>query len=214
MGTAFDVSEGSKAEIEKAIAENKIRDIVVEFPTDLPQLEEEAQGSYGGGGYGGRGGGGYGGRDSGGYGGRGGGRDSGGYGGRGGGRGGGGYGGRDSSGGGDRSQSRQTGGRGGDENKLYIGNLAYNTTESQLKDFVKQERFSATDVYLVKDQNGESRGFGYAVFGNSGDCNTGLGLNNKSLNGRALRVNNANEKPSGGGGGHSSGGGGGNYGRR
>lgn len=212
MGTAFDVSEGSKEEIEKAIEGKKITGFEVEFPTDLPELEEEAQGGYGGGGggYGGRGGGGYGGRGGGGYGG-----SSGGY----GGRGGGGYGGRDSSGGGDRnrsygnndrSQSRTVGGRGGDDNKLYIGNLAYNTTESQLKDFVKQERFNATDVYLVKDQNGESRGFGYAVFGNSGDASSGLGLNNRSLNGRALRVNNANEKPTG----STHGGGGGGYGGR
>lgn len=191
MGTAFDVSEDSKAEIENAIADKKFHSFEVEFPTDLPELEDMENQNRGGGGYGGGGnygGNSYGGNRNSGYGG--GNRDNYGR---------GNYGDRNNSYNNDRSQSRTVGGRGGDDNKLYLGNLAYNTSESQLKDFVKNERYRATDVYIVKDQNGESRGFGYAVFGNQSDAKDALGLNNRSINGRALRVNFANEKPGGGG---------------
>ena len=43
--------------------------------------------------------------------------------------------------------------------KLYVGNLAFTTSEAQLQ--TAFERFGATDVKLIVDQDGRSKGFGF-----------------------------------------------------
>jgi len=211
LGGAFDVSEDFKGEMDKFKEDQSYRGFEFDYPTALPDLEEDAAGSfgggyggrggYGGGGYGGRGGGGgYGGRGSGGFG-----NGGGGYGNRdGGGRSGGGYGGGSGGGYGGGSGGRGGGGSGGggrssanDDSKVYIGNLSYGTTQNQLQEFIEKSRYAPTDVYLVKSQDGESRGFGYATFADASAARKAIGLNNQNMNGRALRVNFANEKPSG-----------------
>jgi len=50
MGTAFDISEEFKHEIDDAISKKKLNGFEVEFPTKLPELEEEESRGYGGGG--------------------------------------------------------------------------------------------------------------------------------------------------------------------
>lgn len=65
----------------------------------------------------------------------------------------------------------------------------------------------------MKDrETGRSRGFGFVTFGSGAEADAAIiGLNEQELDGRRLRVNLANAKPSGGGGGGGYSGGGGGY---
>ena len=84
-----------------------------------------------------------------------------------------------------------------------------------------RQAFSAsgevTDVHIVSDrESGQSRGFGFVTMGNAQEAATAISaMNGAMLEGRALRVNEAEERPqrSGGGGGGFGGGGGGGGGR-
>jgi RNA recognition motif-containing protein len=77
-----------------------------------------------------------------------------------------------------------------------------------------------TDIHIAADrQTGQSRGFCFVTMGSADAAAKAIaGMNGKVLDGRALRVNEAEERPSGGGGGGRgggrSGGGGGGGGRR
>lgn len=67
----------------------------------------------------------------------------------------------------------------------------------------------------MKDrETGRSRGFGFVTFSGNEDAESAIqGMNEQELDGRRLRVNLANARPSGGGGGGGGyGGGGGGYG--
>lgn len=100
-------------------------------------------------------------------------------------------------------------------NRLYIGNLSYSATSDSLR-----EAFSAcgevTDVHIVEDRDsGQSRGFGFVTMGSATEAAKAISmLDGSSLGGRALRVNEAEERQSGGGGARRGGGGGGGGGRR
>lgn len=96
--------------------------------------------------------------------------------------------------------------------KLYVGNLSFNTSESQLR-----EAFSAfgevTSASLVMDRDtGRPRGFGFVEFSNDEHARAAINaMNGKNLDGRDLTVNEARprEGGAGGGGGGSRGGWGG-----
>jgi len=62
----------------------------------------------------------------------------------------------------------------------------------------------------MKDrETGRSRGFGFVTFGSDGEANAAINaLHDQELDGRRIRVNLANARPSGGGGGGGYGGGG------
>jgi cold-inducible RNA-binding protein len=96
-------------------------------------------------------------------------------------------------------------------NRLYVGNLAFHTTENTLL-----QTFSScgtvTEAKLVLDrETGRSRGFAFVSMATDAEANAAIEqLNGADLDGRALRVNIAEERrPSGGGGGFRGGGGGG-----
>lgn len=100
--------------------------------------------------------------------------------------------------------------------KLYVGNLAYQVTEDQLRDafesFGKVE--SAT---IIKDKfSGQSKGFGFIEMPSSAEGQAAIeNLNGKDFNGRAIKVNEARPRTEGsqGRGGGRRGGGGGDRGR-
>jgi RNA recognition motif-containing protein len=104
-------------------------------------------------------------------------------------------------------------------NRLYVGNLPFTATTEALR-----AAFAATgdvtDVHIVTDRDsGQSRGFGFVTMGNAHEAAKAIEtMNGAMLDGRALRVNEAEERPqrSGGfgGGAGGRGGGGGSYGRR
>jgi cold-inducible RNA-binding protein len=103
-------------------------------------------------------------------------------------------------------------------NKLFVGNLSFNTTETQLRD-----TFSAhgvvSEVNLMMDrETGRPRGFGFVTMSTAEEAQAAIqGLSGQSIDGRELTVNIAKprEERSGGGGGgrREYGGGGGGRGR-
>jgi RNA recognition motif-containing protein len=99
-------------------------------------------------------------------------------------------------------------------NRLYVGNLSFNTSSDSVR-----AAFSAygevTDVHLVTDRTtGQPRGFGFVTMSTNDQAQAAIqGMNGTSLDGRALRVNEAEERPNRGGGGGGFGGGGGGGGR-
>ena len=100
-------------------------------------------------------------------------------------------------------------------NRLYVGNLSFDSNAETVR-----EAFSAygeiSDVHLVSDrETGRPRGFAFVTMGSSDAAAKAIaGMNGAMLDGRALRVNEAEERQSrGGGGGGGFGGGGGGGGR-
>jgi RNA recognition motif-containing protein len=97
-------------------------------------------------------------------------------------------------------------------NKLYVGNLSFNTTETDLQDFFAQAG-PVTEVMLVQDKfTGKSRGFAFVTMGSDADAQNAITqFHGKPFDGRNLTVNEARpreERPGGGGGGYGGGGGG------
>ena len=76
--------------------------------------------------------------------------------------------------------------------KLYVGNLAYATTEADLRTLFAQAG-SVTACDLVKDRNsGQSRGFAFVTMGSQAEAQKAIGMFNAySLDERALTVNTA-----------------------
>lgn len=100
-------------------------------------------------------------------------------------------------------------------NKLYVGNLSFKTTEDELRAAFGQ--FGAvTDVYVAMDKmTGRPRGFAFVTMGTPEEAKTAAEkLNGADLGGRQLTVNEARPKEErpGGGGGYGGGGGGRGYG--
>jgi RNA recognition motif-containing protein len=77
-------------------------------------------------------------------------------------------------------------------NKLYIGNLAFNSTEEQLE--AKLSEFgSVQSVKIITDRDtGQSKGFGFAEMASDSEAQSAIdGLNGTDFGGRTLRVNEA-----------------------
>jgi RNA recognition motif-containing protein len=104
--------------------------------------------------------------------------------------------------------------------RLYVGNLSFNTTDHTLQDAFAQDGRKVASVTVMLDRDtGRSRGFAFVEMETDTDAQAAIkAMDGFQLDGRALRVNEAEErKPrSGGGGGgfggERRGGGGGGYG--
>lgn len=98
--------------------------------------------------------------------------------------------------------------------KLYVGNLSFSTSESELREMFSQFG-DVTSASLVMDrETGRPRGFGFVEFGNDEHARAAIaGLNGKNIGGRDLTVNEAKPREAGGGGGGRGGFGGGGGGR-
>jgi len=106
-------------------------------------------------------------------------------------------------------------------NKLFVGNLSFNTTENDLQDaFAAHGTVLETNLMMDK-MSGRPRGFAFVTMSSPEEAQKAIeALNGASLDGRALTVNVARpreERPGGGGGGgrrpYGGGGGGGGGGR-
>ena len=92
--------------------------------------------------------------------------------------------------------------------KLYVGNLPWSTTEDDLRQMFG-EHGDVESVALITDrETGRSRGFAFVEMDQEGAEKAIEEFNGKDMGGRALRVNEAQDKPRRSGG--DSGGGGGN----
>jgi RNA recognition motif-containing protein len=95
-------------------------------------------------------------------------------------------------------------------NKLFIGGLAWATTEESLRDAFRQFGEVSEVKIIVDHYTGRSRGFGFITYTNAEDAPKALEqLNGTELDGRTIRVDSATDRRSGDGGGGGGGGGGG-----
>src|SRR5258707_14473320 len=89
-------------------------------------------------------------------------------------------------------------------NNLYVGNLSFQTTESELDSLFTQVG-AVESVTIINDRDtGRSKGFGFVVMGDEDAEKAIEKFNGKEFNGRALTVNEARpmvKKDFGGGGG-------------
>jgi len=105
--------------------------------------------------------------------------------------------------------------------RLFIGNLAWSTTEDTLRAALEAGGRTCESVRIIMDrETGRPRGFAFAEMASEEDTQAVIGdLNGQELDGRPLRVNEAEDRPprrdgGGGGGGYRGGGGGGGGGYR
>jgi cold-inducible RNA-binding protein len=98
--------------------------------------------------------------------------------------------------------------------RLYVGNLAYSVTESDLRTAFESEGCEVQEVKLVMDrETGRPRGFAFVEMTTEESAlKATQSLNGRDLQGRAVSINEARERTGGGGGGYGGGGGGGGYG--
>src|SRR5215203_2896612 len=100
--------------------------------------------------------------------------------------------------------------------RLYVGNLSFHTTADGVRTAF-QEFGTVSDVHLVSDrETGRSRGFAFVTMGTPEEAAKAIeGMDGRTLDGRPLRVNEAEQRQQrgggGGGGGFRGGGGGGGY---
>jgi len=97
--------------------------------------------------------------------------------------------------------------------KIYVGNLSYNATGSDLETlFAAHGKVESAEV-IADRETGRSKGFGFVEMGSDAEAQAAIAaLNGQEHDGRALTVNEAKpreERPRGGGGGGRGGGGGG-----
>ena len=95
--------------------------------------------------------------------------------------------------------------------RLFVGNLSYSVTESDLRDAFSAEGHEVAEVKIVMDRDtGRPRGFAFVEMATDDGASHAIrSLNGRELMGRTLNVSEARERNEGGGGG---GGGRGGYG--
>ena len=109
--------------------------------------------------------------------------------------------------------------------RLYVGNLAYSTTDESLRAFFESAGAVKTAEVVMDRERGRSKGFGFVEMMSAEDAQNAIQrLNNQSLDGRPIRIDLAKPKDSsdrpmrsgggfgGGGRGFGGGGGGGGFG--
>ena len=102
--------------------------------------------------------------------------------------------------------------------RLYVGNMSYSTTEASLRAAFEGSGRAVKEVAIITDRaTGRPKGFAFVQMGSDADAQAAIAeLDGKQLDGRTIKVNEAQERPAtgggsrGGGGGY--GGGGGGYG--
>lgn len=86
--------------------------------------------------------------------------------------------------------------------KLFVGGLSWNTNDESLRQAF--EAFGQVDeAKVISDrETGRSRGFGFVTFSDEDEARQAIAaMDGKQLDGRSIKVNEAEEKPRGGGGG-------------
>ena len=95
--------------------------------------------------------------------------------------------------------------------KLYVGNLSYNTTDSDLNRMFEEHGAVDSAKVITDRETGRSKGFGFVEMPNNQEAESAINaLNGQDVDGRPLTVNEARPREDRGGGG--GGGGRGGYG--
>ena len=97
--------------------------------------------------------------------------------------------------------------------KLYVGNLSYGISDSDLQQMFEAHGSVQSAQVIMDRDTGRSKGFGFVEMGSDQEAQAAIqALNGKEIEGRPLTVNEARPKTEGGGGGRGPGGGRGGYG--
>jgi len=93
-------------------------------------------------------------------------------------------------------------------NRLYVGNLSFNTNEDTLQDAFSQFG-DVSEIKIVMDrETGRSRGFAFVSMADADAARKAIAqMDGAMVDGRSLRVNEAEERQQRGGGGGGGGGG-------
>jgi cold-inducible RNA-binding protein len=93
--------------------------------------------------------------------------------------------------------------------KLYVGNLSFDTTETQLRELFSPFGAVQTAQVITDRDTGRSKGFGFVEMASDQEAKAAIdGMAGKMFDGRSLTVNEAKPKePRSGGGGYGGGGG-------
>lgn len=81
--------------------------------------------------------------------------------------------------------------------KLYVGNLSYNTSEESLRDAFGADGREVVSVAIINDRDtGRPKGFAFVEMGSDSDARAAMeAWDGQELDGRPLRVNEAQERP-------------------
>src|SRR5690242_18406239 len=80
-------------------------------------------------------------------------------------------------------------------NRLYVGNLAFHTTEDELQRTFAQCGTVAEVKLVLERETGRSRGFAFVAMASDEDANNAIAtLNGSDLDGRSLKVTVAEER--------------------
>lgn len=84
--------------------------------------------------------------------------------------------------------------------KVYVGNLSWGTTDDTLREAFSQFGQVLDSIVMRDRETNRSRGFGFVTYGSSQEADAAIAsMNEQDLDGRRIKVNLANARPSGGG---------------
>ncbi len=80
--------------------------------------------------------------------------------------------------------------------KLYVGNLSYQTTEESLRNAFANYGEVVSCSIIVDRYTNQSKGFAFVEYADEQAAQAAIGgMNGQNLDGRQLKVNEANDKP-------------------
>ena len=80
--------------------------------------------------------------------------------------------------------------------KVYVGNLSYNTNESDLTELFQAHGEVVSAAVITDRDTGRSKGFGFVEMGTEDAARAAISsLNGNEIDGRQLKVNESIDKP-------------------
>jgi RNA recognition motif-containing protein len=85
--------------------------------------------------------------------------------------------------------------------RLYVGNISFQTTQDSLRAAFEQEGRKVVEIKIVTDRDtGQPRGFAFVEMSTPAEAKAAIAaLDGQPLDGRTLKVNEAQERSGGGG---------------
>lgn len=79
---------------------------------------------------------------------------------------------------------------------IYVGNISFRMTDEDLRSAFSAHGEVSSAKVIVDRETGRSRGFGFVEMPNQGEAESAISaLNGQDVQGRALKVNEARERP-------------------